>query len=306
MDKKLEEIKNENGEYSLYLLSCKNTPNIVYIGITNNTYVIQRLFKHFEESVNNTSKNEKKHKWILDNWRDIQMQILESNILNVEEARLKESKAVFKYRKEKFEVLNNTYIAIRCFDGSGNFYKDYSSYAEAAKDFDTLPSRIMQCVSGNLKFLKEYTFIKWALDCPDKIEVVSYNKNAIDTPVLQYSIDGHFIKEWKCALIVCQELFIDRSQMSRCLKDFSKTAKGFHFLYKGRTIDTYIYPYDKIKVIMYDLDGKELGKFKSVKACAQVLLDEGLTAADIRNIQSSITKSFKNNKPYLNRVFTIY
>lgn len=306
MDKKLEEIKNENGEYSLYLLSSKNTPDIVYIGITNNTYVIQRLFKHFEESVNNTSRNDEKHKWILDNWRSIEMTILESKIKNDEEARIKEAKSVFEFRKKGKIVLNKTYIAIRCFDGDGNLYKDYASYAEAAKDFDTLPSRIMQCVTGGFKFLKEFSFIKWSENCPDKIEITKHNKNTISTSVLQYSSDGYFIKEWKTALDVCQELFIDRSQMTRCLKDFSKTAKGYHFLYKGRTIDTYIYPYDKIKVIMYDLNGNELGKFKSVKACAQTLIDDGLTNAAISNVQSSITKTSKQNKPYLNRIFTVY
>jgi len=306
MENKLETIKNENGEYSVYLLTCKDTPETVYVGITNSNYVIQRLFKHFEESVNNTSKNEEKHKWVLDNWRNIEMTILESGIKNSEEARIKEAQYVFKYKKLEKKVLNMTYVALRCFDSDGNLYKDYASYAEAAKDFDVLPSRIMQCVTSNLKLLKEYTFIKWTKDSPEKIEVNKHNKNTISTPVLQYSSDGYFIKEWKTALDACQKLFIDRSRMSKCLKDFSKTAKDFHFLYKGRTIDTYIYPYDKIKVIMYDLDGNELGKFKSVKACAQVLIDEGLTNANISNVRSSITKISKQNKPYLNRIFTVY
>lgn len=307
MDRKLEEIKNENGKYSVYLLDCKDTPNVVYIGITNNTYVIQRLFKHFEESVSNTSKNEEKHKWILNNWRNINMTIIESNIDSDEIARLREAYWVFEYKKKDMKVLNMTYVAIRCYDAEGKFYKDYASYAEAAKDFDVLPSRIMQCVSeNNRKLFKEFSFVKWEKNLPTSIKIEKHNANTLKTHVLQYSLDGYFIKEWESPLEACENLFIDRSQMTRCLKDFSKTAKNFHFLYKGRTIDTYIYPYDKIKVVMYDLQGNELGKFKSVKACAQVLIDEGLTTATISNVGSSISKMSKQNKPYLNRIFTVY
>lgn len=305
MDKKLEEIKNENGTYSVYLLSCNDTPDTVYIGITNNTYVIERLFRHFEESVNNTSKNIDKHNWILNNWRNIDMTILESNIESDEIARIKEAQTIFKFKKEGKNVLNITYVPIRCYDGDGNFYKDYASYAEAAKDFETQPCRIMGCVTNKLKFLREFTFVKWNNDLPEFIKVEKRNKNMLKVPVLQYSKEGYFIKEWESPVEVCDNLQIDRSQMTRCLKDFSKSAKNFHFLYKGRTVETYLCPDSKVKVIMYDLQGNEIGKFKSIKACALYLIEEGITNGQPKNIAASISKNTKENRSYLNRIFTI-
>lgn len=80
---KLNEIQNQENEWSVYLLSCDKTPKVVYIGITNEKYVITRLFRHFVESVTTspTQNNKLKNEWVKTNWQDIRMTILEHNIL---------------------------------------------------------------------------------------------------------------------------------------------------------------------------------------------------------------------------------
>ena len=69
------------------------------------------------------------------------MTILEHNIFDEEVARIEESNYVFKYIKDGYNVLNKTYTPIRVFDKYGNFYKDYSSYTAAAKEFEVEPCR---------------------------------------------------------------------------------------------------------------------------------------------------------------------
>lgn len=139
----------------MYLLSCKHTPKTVYIGITNERYVITRLFRHFVESTTTspTQNNTEKNNWVKKNWKDIDMTILEHNIFDDEEARIKESNYVFEYIKKDYNVLNKTYTPIRVFDKFGNFYKDYSSYTVAAKEFEVPPCRIIACCSTGYKLL---------------------------------------------------------------------------------------------------------------------------------------------------------
>ena len=307
---KIEDFKNLEKTYCVYLLSCKNTPNIIYIGITNKYYAIERLFFHFCESTSRTSsKNNEKHDWILDNWRNIEMKILDYNISDEQSARILEAQYVFKYRKEKFNVLNKTYVAVRCYDNNGDFYKDYASYAEAAKEFQVMPSRIMQCAeesSSNIRLFKKYRFFKWYPGIPEKIDSKQYNDNYIKTPVLQYSNEGNFIKEWKNRKEIEQELKLTTNQLSYCLKDFSRTSNGFHFIYKtSDKIEPFILP-KKIKVIAYKNE-TELGKFTSIKDCAKFLINELKIAKGTEiNVAGSISKSFSKNKSYLGLNFKIF
>lgn len=48
-------------------------------------------------------------------------------------------------------------------------------------------------------------------------------------PILQYSLDGEFIREWECAADVGREV---KSLICQCLKGRYKTACGFVWKYK--------------------------------------------------------------------------
>ena len=51
-------------------------------------------------------------------------------------------------------------------------------------------------------------------------------------PVIQYSLDGEFIKEWIGAAQVMKELGIDKSSIGRVCQGKKKTAGGFKWSYK--------------------------------------------------------------------------
>lgn len=291
-------VKNLKNEWSVYLLTCCNTPNTVYVGITNEQYVIARLFRHFTESVsNNRTKNEDKHIWIRDNWKNIEMTILEHNIFNEDIARIRESEYVFQYIKKGYNVLNKTYTPIRVFDMYGNFYKDYPSYTVAAQEFKVEPCRVIACCSSGYRLLGKFIIKKYDPQL-NHIEVnidnIPVNK---DIPIIQYDLDGNFIKEWKNAYTVSKTLSIDRSQLTKCLKGKQKTAKGYIFKYKNEELEI------EYKVCMYDSNYNLVKSFKTNIECAEYLINEGLSKGKINVVSSGVSQSIKKNRKYLNYVF---
>ena len=51
-------------------------------------------------------------------------------------------------------------------------------------------------------------------------------------PVLQYTLEGIFIKEWKSTMDVQRNLGFDHANISRCCKNIRKTAHGYLWKYK--------------------------------------------------------------------------
>lgn len=56
--------------------------------------------------------------------------------------------------------------------------------------------------------------------------------NSIAKPILQYSRNGAFIKEWKSAVSVEKELPVRARNISHCLRKEQRTAGGFVWKYK--------------------------------------------------------------------------
>jgi len=77
------------------------------------------------------------------------------------------------------------------------------------------------------------------------ITLKEYYKNNISTlkgisntstykPIIQYSLDGKFIKEWCSTKSVCEELGFNNSSISSNLIGRSKTSNGFIWKYKNK------------------------------------------------------------------------
>ncbi len=52
-------------------------------------------------------------------------------------------------------------------------------------------------------------------------------------PILQYDLEGNFIKEWESGKIVTNILKIDNGRISRCCKNKVKSAGGYIWKYKN-------------------------------------------------------------------------
>ena len=55
------------------------------------------------------------------------------------------------------------------------------------------------------------------------------NRKSKNKPILQYDLDGNFIREWECAYDVGKEI---QSNINHCLKGRYKTAYGYIWKYK--------------------------------------------------------------------------
>ena len=78
---------------------------------------------------------------------------------------------------------------------------------------------------NKLKFLSYEQILFWKTD------------NIIEIDILQYDINNTFLKEFKNAYYITQELGINKSLISACCKGKLKSIKGFIFKYKNNFIN---------------------------------------------------------------------
>lgn len=94
-------------------------------------------------------------------------------------------------------------------------------------------------------------------------------------PVLQYTLDGEFIKEWKSATDAAREYNTHASDISGCCNDKIKTSNGFIWRHKGdelkqEDVDKHKpYHYQERAVEQYSLNGEFIKKYKSIKAATE-------------------------------------
>lgn len=93
-------------------------------------------------------------------------------------------------------------------------------------------------------------------------------------PILQYNLDGNFIKKWDSAASASKELNIIGSNITACCKGSHKTAGGYIWKYswdelKPEDIDKHKpFHYQCRQVEQYSLDGEFIAKYDSIKDAA--------------------------------------
>ena len=134
---------------------------------------------------------------------------------------------VWSYKRKKFLTpgINKGYLyVILCKDGKVKNYRLHRLVAEA---YIPNPENLPQV---NHKDENK------ANNCLQNLERcdASYNNNygthidKIKKPILQFSLDGEFIREWECASDVGREV---QSHICKCLKGIRETAGGYHWRY---------------------------------------------------------------------------
>lgn len=100
-------------------------------------------------------------------------------------------------------------------------------------------------------------------------------KNILSNPVVQYGLDGTFIKKWDCINDVERTLSILAYQIGRCCNLQLQTAGGFLWKhYEGKKDILGVAPYsgDRYKPInQYDLNGEFIKKWSGTTIAAQVI-----------------------------------
>lgn len=104
-------------------------------------------------------------------------------------------------------------------------------------------------------------------------------------PILQYDLDGRFIKEWPSAVDAGKVLEISYSDINRSCKKETLTSAGFQWRYKNGEIKPKIEMYVKVSgsnkaVVQLTKDEKKIREYKSLSEVEQIL---GISRSNISN-----------------------
>lgn len=119
----------------------------------------------------------------------------------------------------------------------------------------------------------------------------THNKRAAQShskPIIQYTLDGKFVKEWQSATIASKELGYAQSAINWCClrKPKYNSYKGYIWRYKGDENDL---EYKNGKtIIMLSKDNEFIKEFFNIKTAVQ---ETGVSATSISNVLSGRSKT---------------
>jgi len=88
-------------------------------------------------------------------------------------------------------------------------------------------------VNSKKKFISGHN--KSQLGKKRTIDAIEKQRKKILKPILQYDINGNFIREWEGSIMAGKELNIDKSGICACLKEKTKTSGKYIWKYKFKT-----------------------------------------------------------------------
>ncbi len=241
---------------TIYIYSLKDpiSNEIRYIGKTTN--IKNRLNAHLTRS-----KNNKYHsaRWVKSLLNKGQRPILEV-VEECTEDNWKEREIFWiKYYREKFDLTN-------ILDGGeGGFINT------------RLGSKWTKEQHANNKIARTGLSVihtKEGDENRKKGVIAYYSKNK--KPVLQYDLEGNFIKEWDSAVDAGKWLEISYSDINRSCKKETLTSAGFQWRYKNGEIKFKIEKYVKVSgsnkaIIQLTKDEQEINEYKSLSEVEQIL-----------------------------------
>jgi hypothetical protein len=105
----------------------------------------------------------------------------------------------------------------------------------------------------------------------DNCQFLEFDENrrkAVIKPVIQYDLQGNFVREWDCIIDVERETNISHKQICSNLKNKQKSVHGFIFKYKNtqplcENILAYQRNFTWKPIVQCTLDGKQIKEFRS-------------------------------------------
>jgi len=304
----------ENGIVYIYGLVDPRKDEIFYIGYTKN--LRSRYNAHL--NVNGYRKKMNPHKngvirKILNEGLKPEMRILNScekkhnKTENKYEHELLEIKYIKEYREKGINLTNltdggdggstKTKKAYQ-YSEDGVFLKEYSSYIEIGSFYNINPTIFTKIVDQNGKKSYRGTYF---FSSKKKANVFKFKKVKKDNiPIVQYSLMGKFIKEFKNQREASRILNIHQPNINKCLKGERKQSGGYYWFYKNK-IPKIMSKYSNTSkpVMQYDLKSKLVSEFKSITEVSRILniSRSYLTYIIKRNkIYKSFIFKYKNNK----------
>lgn len=171
------------------------------------------------------------------------------------------------YYIEKFDSYHNGYnmnpgghggngimrrIPIRQYSLQGDFIKEFSCANEAARIINGNRGNILLCCRQQRNQSDGYQW-RYASENIDKLSDISLEVTQYNRPVLQYDLQGNFIKEFSSLQEASEETGTQKATLCAVCKQVpqKKTANGFQWKYKDNdkhiilNIDKSVYQIDK-------------------------------------------------------------
>lgn len=111
----------------------------------------------------------------------------------------------------------------------GDFIQQYNSASQASIKNDINLGNIINCCNGKRNHAGYFQW-KWKDDTEKEITPIEVT--LIEDEVLQYSLEGQFIKQYNCAAQVCQLFKFSKSALSNACNGKIKNLNGFQWKYK--------------------------------------------------------------------------
>lgn len=263
-------------KYFVYSLNCPIFDIPKYIGISNNP---ERRFKEHLEDESIT----KKTKWIKTLKSDPILKIIKESE-NIHEIIDLEIKLIREYKDLVNTTSGGEYLGIGTpvdvYDFDYNFIGTYSSMVEACEFFN-INNVNYSGISASCKRKRNHAYNKiWryigdVITNDDKLRIEKELKRSSVKKVLQYDLDGNFIKEFK-SIAECGKDGFSKSAVSQMLSKSAKnySIKGFIFCNDESELNERLKDYENskpLKVNQFTLEGKLINTFNSINdACVSL------------------------------------
>jgi group I intron endonuclease len=156
------------------------------------------------------------------------------------------------------------------YDLQGNFIKEWDGIGVASRALNLHHSCISLSCRGKLKTSGGFIF-KYSED--KDLSKNLRKSNTVKKEVIQYDLNGNFVKKWESIYSISRELKIRPFQIREVCNGNRKTAKGFIWKYPG---DTDLSKNLKSKksekpILQYDLQGNLIKEWVSIKQASKEL-----------------------------------
>ena len=197
---------------------------------------------------------------------------------NVEEFALLYEKACIEARKYYSNLRKGNPItparSVLQYSSDGDFINEYKNVNDAKKQNNYKTLIIPR--EGKIRTSHGYIWkYKYSENFPKKIPGVEVNRRK-RKPVLQYDMNGDFVREWKSIKHIKRSKIFKGTCtiIHQCLKN--KKRSGFGFIWKYKTSDTYPLKItvrkpltEKRRVLQYDLNGKFIREWDSIASISK-------------------------------------
>lgn len=188
------------------------------------------------------------------------------------------SRLFYGYKNEKMRGHTYGMKPVYQYDLNGSFLKKWNGIVEASKYYNISISGISNCCRMRIKTSNGFVW-RYKKDILNKNKKISKNvfKNlSKKNKVLQYSIEGKFIKEWDCAHTAQEFLKISGNMIYDVCDGQRRTTHGFLWRYKtNKHIDKQIIMPQlrrtNKRIIQYNVDGTFIKEWDSINSACYAL-----------------------------------